>query len=122
MPKVEDVEKIISLTKEIKKLEAEKKTLTDSLKDEMLTTGQSVIDYNGSKIQLVKTTRISIKKGMKDKLLLFLKQRNLKSCITITPEINKDVLATEINVGNITQEEIDQYMNYADVNSIRVTV
>lgn len=119
---IKDVEKAIRLTEEIKKLESEKKTITDSLKAEMLATGQDVINHNGSKIQLVKSTRSSIKKGMKDKLILFLKQKNLNSCITLNPDINKESLETEINVGNVTQNEINQYMNFSEVNSIRITL
>lgn len=119
---IKDVEKAIQLTEEIKKLEAEKKIITDSLKAEMLATKQDVINYNGSKIQLVKSTRSSVKKGMKDKLILFLKQKNLTSCITLNPDINKESLETEINVGNVTKAEIKQYMNFSEINSIRITL
>lgn len=119
---IKDVEKAIQLTEEIKKLEAEKKIITDSLKAEMLATKQDVINHNGSKIQLVKSTRSSVKKGMKDKLILFLKQKNLTSCITLNPDINKESLETEINVGNVTKAEIKQYMNFSEINSIRITL
>ena len=84
---INDVEEALKLTEEIKKLEARKKTLTESIKTEMLATGQDVFDYNGSKIQLIKSTRVSVKKGMKEKLILFLKQKNLGSCITLNPDI-----------------------------------
>lgn len=118
---IKDVEEVISIAREIKKLEAKKKMITDSLKKEMLASGEDVIKHNGSKIQLVKTNRISVKKGMKDKLILFLKQKNLGSCITLNPDINKDSLETEINIGNVSQQELNQYMNYTEINSIRVT-
>lgn len=119
---VKDVEEVFALSEEIKKLEAKKKKLTDSLKNEMIATKQDVIIHNGGKIQLVKTTRISVKKGMKDKLILFLKQKNLSSCITLNPDIDKESIETEINIGNITQQDIDQFMNFTEVNSIRVTI
>lgn len=119
---INDVEEALKLTEEIKKLEARKKTLTESIKTEMLATGQDVFDYNGSKIQLIKSTRVSVKKGMKEKLILFLKQKNLGSCITLNPDINKESLETEINVGNVSQSEINQYMNFSKVNSIRITL
>ena len=122
MINIKDVEEALRLTEEIKKLEAKKKTITESLKSEMIALGQDTIDHNGSKIQLVKSLRISVKKNMKDKLLLFLKQKNLGSCISLNPEINKETLETEINIGNITQQELDQYMNYTEVNSIRITL
>ena len=119
---INDVEEALKLTEEIKKLEARKKTLTESIKTEMLATGQDVFNYNGSKIQLIKSTRVSVKKGMKEKLILFLKQKNLGSCITLNPDINKESLETEINVGNVSQSEINQYMNFSEVNSIRITL
>lgn len=119
---INNVEEALKLTEEIKKLEARKKTLTESIKTEMLATGQNVFDYNGSKIQLIKSTRVSVKKGMKEKLILFLKQKNLGSCITLNPDINKESLETEINVGNVSQSEINQYMNFSEVNSIRITL
>lgn len=119
---INDVEEALKLTEEIKKLEARKKTLTESIKTEMLATGQDVFNYNGSKIQLIKSTRVSVKKGMKEKLILFLKQKNLGSCITLNPDINKESLETEINVGNVSQNEINQYMNFSEVNSIRITL
>lgn len=116
-----DVEQIIALTSEIKKLEEKKKTLTDSLKKEMISSGMDTIFSNsGGKISLTKSVRITVKKNMKDKLLLFLKQRNLLSCVNLEPEINKDTLETEINLGNISKAELEQYMNYTDVNTIRV--
>lgn len=119
---INNVEEALKLTEEIKKLEARKKTLTESIKTEMLATGQDVFNYNGSKIQLIKSTRVSVKKGMKEKLILFLKQKNLGSCITLNPDINKESLETEINVGNVSQSEINQYMNFSEVNSIRITL
>ena len=119
---INDVEEALKLTEEIKKLEARKKTLTESIKTEMLATGQDVFNYNGSKIQLIKSTRVSVKKGMKEKLILFLKQKNLGSCVTLNPDINKESLETEINVGNVSQSEINQYMNFSEVNSIRITL
>lgn len=119
---IKDVEKVFSLTEEIKILEAQKKTLTDFLKNEMIASGQDTIIHNGHKIQLVKSIRTSVKKGMKEKLILFLKQKNLGSCITLNPDIDKDNLETEINIGNVTQQELDQYINRAEVNSIRVTL
>ena len=122
MINIKDVEQILKLTEEIKSLEAQKKVLTDSLKDEMIKLGQSDIIHNGSKIQLIRSNRFSIKKNMKDKLMLFLKQKNLTSCISLTPDINKESLETEINIGNITRQELDQYMNCTEVNSIRVTL
>lgn len=122
MININDVENILKLTEEIKKLEAKKKVLTDSLKSEMLATGQDVINHNGSKIQLIKSTRFSVKKNMKDSLILFLKQKNLTSCISLNPDINKEVLETEINVGNVSKQEINKYMNCTEVNSIRVTL
>lgn len=119
---IKEVEEVLRLTEEIKKLEARKKTFTDSLKNEMVMSGQDTIIHNGSKIQLVKSARVSVKKGMKEKLILFLKQKNLGSCITLEPDINKESLETEINVGNVTQQELNQYMNYSEVTSIRVTL
>ena len=119
---INDVEEALKLTEEIKKLEARKKTLTESIKTEMLATGQDVFDYNGSKIQLIKSTRVSVKKGMKEKLILFLKQKNLGSCITLNPDINKESLETEINVGNVSQSEINQYMNFSEVNVCLIAV
>lgn len=122
MININDVEQVITLTEEIKKLEAKKKVLTDGLKSEMIASGQDTIVHNGSKIQLITTTRTSVKKGMKDKLLMFLKSKNLGSCIVLNPDIDKDNLETEINVGNVTQAELNQYMNFTEVNSIRVTL
>lgn len=119
---IKEVEEVFRLTEEIKKLENQKKKLTESLKAEMLATGQDNIIHNGSKIQLVKSNRISVKKGMKDKLIVFLKQKNLNSCIVLNPDINKENLETEINIGNVTQQELNQYMNYTEINSIRVTL
>lgn len=122
MINIKDVEEVLALTEEIKNLEAKKKKITDTLKDEMIKIGQDVINHNGSKIQLVRQTRVSVKKGKKDDLLLFLKQKNLGSCIILNPDINKDSIETQINIGNITLQEIDQYMNITEVNSIRVTL
>ena len=119
---IKQIEEIINLSREIKALEAKKKTLTDILKTEMIASNQNTIRHNGSTITLTTSTKVSVKKGMKEKLLLFLKQKNLNSCISLTPDINKESLETEINIGNVTQAELNQYMNYTEVNSIRVTV
>ena len=55
-------------------------------------------------------------------VLILIKQKNLSSCITLNPDINKESLETEINVGNVSQSEINQYMNFSEVNSIRITL
>lgn len=117
---IKNIEEIINLSREIKALEAKKKNLTDALKTEMIANKQNTITHAGSTITLTTSTRVSVKKGMKEKLLLFLKQKNLGSCITLTPDIDKETLETEINLGNVTQNELNQYMNYTEVNSIRV--
>lgn len=119
---VKDVEAAISLTQEIKELEAKKKIHVDNIKKEMIASGQDIINHNGSKIQLVRSKRFAVKKDMKDKLLAFLKTKNLSSCIAITADVNKEVLETEINTGKITTNELNTYMNITTVDSIRVTV
>ena len=119
---VKDVEEVLRLTEEIKKLEEQKKTLTESLKAEMIATGQKVINRNGSTISLITSNRVSVKKNMKEKLILYLKQKNLGSCITLNPDINKEILETEISIGNVNQQELNQFMNFTEINSIRVTL
>ena len=119
---IKEVEEVFNLTKEIKQLEAKKKVLTDTLKQEMVATGQTAITHGDGKILLIESTRNSVKKNMKDKLLLFLKQKNITSCITLTPEVDKENLETEINMGNVTKEELEQFMTFNNVLTMRVTV
>lgn len=119
---IKDVEAAIQLTQEIKELEARKKVHVENIKKEMIATGQDVINHNGSKIQLVRSKRFTVKKDMKDKLLSFLKTKNLNSCIAITADVNKEVLETEINTGRVTTDELNTYMSISNVDSIRVTV
>lgn len=122
MVDVKNVEEIFRLTKEIKQLEADKKVLTDALKQEMLSTNQTSIVHGNGKITLSESTKNTVKKNMKDKLLLFLKQKQITSCISLTPEIDKESLETEINMGNVTKKELEQFITFSNVLTMRVTV
>ena len=116
------IEEAIELSREIKILEAKKKKCTEALKKQMVSDGVDSLNHNGSKVQLVEYSRMSVKKNMKDALLLFLKSKNLGSCISLNPDINKENLETEINLGNVTQTELDNFINVSNVMSIKVTV
>jgi len=117
-----DLDKIVELTQQIKRLETEKKLYTEKLKATLVNAGSNELIYSGHKFQIVKSYRNTFKKNMKDSFIAFLAGKGLKSCIALTTDINKEALDTEVNLGNLTQDEINLYMTSTEVTSLKVTL
>lgn len=116
------INKIFDLTEQIKKLENEKEGYVKQLKAAMIQSGQNEIVQNGHKIQLIHSTRNSVKKNMKNALMLFLKTKGLNGCIKVEYDVIAENINTEIVSGRLDKQELSQYMSITDVVSMRITL
>ena len=88
----------------------------------MVATNTDKIPCSGGTITLTKSQRASFKKNMKDPFVLLLSQKGLKSCLKVEYDIDKEILETEIAAGHIEQSEVDNYMSFSEVLTLRVNV
>lgn len=118
----EEINELVIITKEEKILKAKKEKLVAKVKAEMVATNNDKIPCPGGTITLSKSQRVSFKKDMKDPFVLLLNQRGLKSCLKVEYDVDKAILETEIAAGNIDKTEVDNYMNFTEVLTLKVNV
>ena len=117
-----EIEELVELTKQEKELKAKKEKLVNKVKAEMSATNTDKLLCQGGTITLTKSQRASFKKNMKDPFVLLLNQKGLKSCLKVEYDVDKDALEAEIATGRIDKTEVDNYMSFSEVLTLRVNI
>ena len=117
-----EINELVDIVKQEKALKAKKEKLVAKVKAEMSSTNTDKLPCPGGTITLSKAPRVSFKKNMKDPFVLLLSQKGLKSCLKVEYDVDKEILETEIAAGKITQSEVDNYMSFSEVLTLRVNV
>ena len=117
-----EINELADITRQEKALKARKEKLVAKVKAEMTATNTDKLPCPGGTITLSKSQRASFKKNMKDPFVLLLSQKGLKSCLKVEYDVDKEILETEIAAGKIAQSEVDNYMSFSEVLTLRVNV
>ena len=116
---VQEMEELVAINEEIKKLESRKKVLSDNIKTYMLSANIDKVDINGSTLGLTESTRKTVTKSTKDEFIAELVGFGKKHLINYSIEPDLDSIFAEVDAGNLGQDFVDKYVKVTPVVTLR---
>lgn len=116
---VQEMEELIAINEEMKKLEAKKKTLSDNIKGYMVTAKIDKVDVNGSTLGLTESVRRTVTKSSKDEFIANLVGMGKKHLVSYSIEPDLDSIFAEVDAGTLGQDFVDKYVKVSPVITLR---
>lgn len=116
---VNEMNELITVNEELKKLEAKKKTLSDNIKKHMINAKINRVDVNGNILNLVESTRKTVTKSTKDEFIAELIGKNKKHLVTYSIEPDLDSIFAEVDAGLLESDFVDSYVKVTPVVTLR---
>lgn len=116
---LQEMEELVQVNEEMKKLEAKKKKLSDTVKNHMLTAKVDKITVNGSTLGLTESFRRTVGKATKDEFIANLVGMNKKHLLTYSIEPDLDSIFAEVDAGTLAQDFVDNYVKVTPVVTLR---
>ena len=116
---VQEMEELVAINEEIKKLESRKKVLSDNIKTYMLSANIDKVDINGSTLGLTESTRKTVTKSTKDEFIAELVGLGKKHLVNYSIEPDLDSIFAEVDAGNLGQDFVDKYVKVTPVVTLR---
>lgn len=114
-----DMEELIAINDEMKKLETRKKILSDNVKRYMLTAKIDKVDINNSKLSLTESVRRTVAKPTKDQFIADLVSMGKKHLVNYSIEPDLDSIFAEVDAGTLGQDFVDKYVTVSPVVTLR---
>ena len=95
----------------------ESRSLGDQIKACMRERGLESVELGGFRYECKTRTQSRVREDM---LIEYLKERGLHDALSITTTVNEDVLVEYLKDGRITQEEVSQFIDVREINSIYI--
>lgn len=116
---VNEMEELIRVNEEMKKLEAKKKKLSDSVKQYLVTANIDKVSVNGSVLTLTESVRRTVSKSSKDEFIANLVGMGKKHLVTYSIEPDLDSIFAEVDAGAIDKDFVGQYVTVTPVITLR---
>ena len=116
---VQEMEELVAINEEMKKLEAKKKTLSDNIKGYMVSANIDKVNVNGSVLGLTESTRKTVTKATKDEFIANLVGMGKKHLVTYSIEPDLDSIFAEVDAGTLGQDFVDKYVKVTPVVTLR---
>ena len=116
---IENINKLIAINAEMKKLEAEKKKLSDFVKASMLNAKIDKLSVGNNTLAITESTRNTVSKALKDKFIAELVGMNKQHLVSYSIEPNLDSIFAEVNAGLLNQDFVDKYVKVTPVVTLR---
>ena len=116
---IDEMNELITVNEELKKLEAKKQILSDNIKRHMINAKIDKVDVNGSTLSLIESTRKTIKKATKDEFIAELIGKNKKHLVTYSIEPDLDSIFAEVDAGLLESDFVDSYVKVTPVITLR---
>lgn len=116
---IDEMNELIAVNEELKKLEAKKQTLSDNIKRHMINAKIDRVDVNGSTLNLVESTRKTVTKSTKDEFIAELIGKNKKHLVTYSIEPDLDSIFAEVDAGLLESDFVDSYVKVTPVVTLR---
>lgn len=118
---VQEMEELVMINEEMKRLEARKKVLSDSIKGYMIAAKIDKVDVNGNTLGLTEATRRTVSKADKDQFIADLVGMGKKHLVTYSIEPDLDSIFAEVDAGTLGQDFVAKYVKVTPVVSLRCT-
>lgn len=116
---VQEMEELVAVNEEMKKLEAKKKTLSDNIKGYMVSAKIDKVDINGSTLGLTESVRRTVTKASKDQFVADLVGMGKKHLVNYSIEPDLDSIFAEVDAGTLGQDFVDKYVKVTPVVTLR---
>lgn len=116
---VQEMNELVAINEEMKKLEAKKKTLSDHIKGYMVAAKIDKVDVNGSTLGLTESTRKTVTKATKDEFIANLVGMGKKHLVNYSIEPDLDSIFAEVDAGTLGQDFVDKYVKVTPVVTLR---
>ena len=114
-----DMEALVQVNEEMKKLESKKKVLSDKVKGYMQGLNIDKCDVNGSTFSIIETQRRTITKTTKDSFIAELVGLNKQHLVITSIEPDLDSIFAEVDAGSLDKNLVDKYVKLTPVVTLR---
>ncbi len=116
---VMDMEELVAINEELKKLESRKKVLSDNIKQYLVAANIDKVDVNGNTLALTESVRRTITKTTKDQFVAELVSMGKKHLVNYTIDPDLDSIFAEVSAGTLGQDFVDKYVKVTPVITLR---
>lgn len=116
---VQEMEELVAINEEMKKLEARKKVLSDNIKGYMTSTKIDKVDVNGSTLGLTESLRRTVAKASKDQFIADLVGMGKKHLVNYSIEPDLDSIFAEVDAGILGSDFVNKYVKVTPVITLR---
>ena len=114
-----DMEALVQINEEMKKLESKKKVLSDKVKGYMQGLNIDKCDVNGSTFSIIATQRRTITKTTKDSFIAELVGLNKQHLVITSIEPDLDSIFAEVDAGSLDKNLVNKYVKVTPVVTLR---
>ena len=111
---------LADVNEQLKKLEALKKTLSDSVKQSMCRLNVDECILNGVTFKITDSSRKTVTKATKDEFISNLVAKGKKHLLITSIEPDVDSIFAEVDAGTLEKDFVDKYIKVTPVTSLRV--
>lgn len=119
--KIQDVIKLVNAKKEIKQLEKLKDSLTNDIKNMMISSDIDIAKIGNIKVSLSKQERQTVPASLKDKFVTELAGMGKNHLLSMTIEPNVEEIMEEVKSGMLDKSFVEKYINITPVVTLRTT-
>ena len=116
---VQDMTELVRINEEMKKLESQKKVLSDNVKQYMIAAKIDKVGINGSTLGLTESMRRTVTKSSKDQFVADLVGMGKKHLVTYSIEPDLDSIFAEVDAGTLNSDFVDKYVKVTPVVTLR---
>lgn len=116
---VQDMADLVAVNEEMKKLEAKKKRLSDTVKQYMTNANIDKVSVNGSTFSLTESSRRTVTKSTKDQFIADLVGMGKKHLVNYSIEPDLDSIFAEVDAGSLAGDFVSKYVTVTPVVTLR---
>lgn len=114
-----EMQELVRINEEMKKLESRKKVLSDNVKQYMQNLNIDKCSVDGASFSLTESQRRTISKNNKDAFIAELVALNKRHLVVTSIEPDLDSIFAEVDAGSLDKALVDNYVKVTPVVTLR---
>lgn len=114
-----EMQELVRINEEMKKLESRKKVLSDNVKQYMQNLNIDKCSVDGAYLSLTESQRRTISKNNKDAFIAELVALNKRHLVVTSIEPDLDSIFAEVDAGSLDKALVDNYVKVTPVVTLR---